>query len=128
MSPTMRALMREAGAAFAVLAIYVLTLLAPLHQAAATQRGFAELGYEATAVWSICTATADARSDSETPTAVKCPLTGVGKQDFAHPPLPATRLARLGVATEVSYIRPAQASPSSLLHPGAPPRAPPALA
>ena len=127
LSQPVRALMREAGAAFAVLASYVLTLLTPLHQAAASQRGFAELGYETVGVWSICTATAEARSDSEIPAAVKCPVTGTGKQDLAPAPLPVTPQVRLDVA-DVVFARFAQAPPSSALHPGAHPRAPPALA
>ena len=119
----MRALIREIGAAFAVLSIYVLTLLMPLHQAAATQRGFAELGYETTGIWSICTATADAQSDSETPTAAKCPMAGTGKKDLALAMLPAAAPVRLDARFGTTPPLPA-----SIFYTNAYPRAPPALA
>lgn len=124
----MRALIREAGAAFAVLSIYVLTLLMPLHQAAATQRGFAELGYETTGIWSICTAMADAQSDSETPTAAKCPMAGTGKKDLALAMLPAAAPVRLGPAVDAARFGTLPVPPSSTYYTDAYPRAPPALA
>ena len=50
-----RNMTRELGAAFAVLALYVLVLLAPLHQAAGLQRDLAALGHPAWDQFSICT-------------------------------------------------------------------------
>lgn len=100
---SVRTLMKETAAAFAVLSIYVLTLLAPLHQAAATQRGFAELGYETIGAWSLCISNSEADNSTETPTAVKCPVTGIGKKDLAFGfRLPATFNAP-DVATAVAY-------------------------
>ncbi len=80
-------LMREAGTAFAVLAIYLLTLLLPLHHAAGLQRDFNALGYSNLSAWSVCAALAE--DDPEQPTAaLTCPATGVGKQQLATLPPP----------------------------------------
>ncbi|HEY0034192.1 MAG TPA: hypothetical protein VGB81_13075, partial [Devosia sp.] len=51
-----RTMTREIGTAFAVLAIYLLTILAPLHQARASQLVFQELGYATVGTgWVLCT-------------------------------------------------------------------------
>jgi invasion protein IalB len=71
-------MLREAGAAFAVLAIFVLTILTPLHQSAALQRDMAKLGHETAGAWSICTAINEADDDDDLPTALKCPVAGIG--------------------------------------------------
>lgn len=76
----------ESGRAFALLALYVLTLLAPLHQAAATQRDLSAAGYETISQWSICGEARQGSSDDVVP--LKCPATGVSKSIIA-PPLPA---------------------------------------
>lgn len=88
----MRQIGREMGAAVAVLALYMLVLLAPLHQSAGMQRQLALLGFESSQSWSVCTSlAAPGQGDSDAPTAAKCPLTGVGKTQFtALPPSPAT--------------------------------------
>lgn len=84
-------MVREMGTAVAVLAIYLLTLLLPMHQAAGLQRELAGLGYETIGAWSICEDFAPAGDrDQPEPTAVKCPATGIGKFEFAAllpPPL-----------------------------------------
>ena len=74
-------LTRELGTAFAVLAIYVLTLLAPLHQAAGLQRDLAKLGYETIGGWSIC-APIQNDQDDKSPTVVKCAAAGIGKNEL----------------------------------------------
>lgn len=75
----------EAGRALALLAVYLLALLVPLHQAAATQRDVASLGYEAIGSWSICTSlSAEGGSGPHDP-AVKCPLQALGKQALETP-------------------------------------------
>lgn len=85
---------RDCGAAIAVLAIYMLVLLAPMHQMAGLQRVLAPLGFESSLSWSVCTSVADQTDDSGTPLAAKCPLAGVGKFEpgtlppSAHPVLP----------------------------------------
>lgn len=77
-----RLIAREAGTALAVIAVYILVLLLPLHQAAALQRDLSALGYETVGTWSICQQSAPAGSH-EVPTAVKCPAAGVAKQQLA---------------------------------------------
>ena len=49
MSKLKRFVVRDFGAALAVLSVYFLMLLAPLHQAAASQSHFADLGYRPSA-------------------------------------------------------------------------------
>ena len=83
MSAGLRHLLKEGGTAFAVLAIYLLTLLAPLHQAAGLQRDLAALGYQTIGEWTLCVAPADAGSSSDMPTGAKCPATGIGKFELA---------------------------------------------
>ncbi|QQR36104.1 hypothetical protein JI749_00185 [Devosia oryziradicis] len=84
---TTRRIGREIGTALAVLAIYLLTVLSPLHQARASQLAFEELGYTTTqASWVLCTADGVDKPDSDAAIA-KCPATGVGKAEFALPVL-----------------------------------------
>ncbi len=79
-----RSMTREFGTALAVLAIYVLTLLLPLHQAAGLQRDLDRLGFETLTAWSVCAPLVqDEDGNPKTATVVKCPATGFGKQDFA---------------------------------------------
>lgn len=77
---TIARMTREAGTALAVLALYVLVLLAPLHQAAGLQRDLGKLGYEPVMSWSVCAPLGDTSpGDKDVPTAIKCPATGTGK-------------------------------------------------
>ena len=79
-----RSMAREFGTAFAVLAIYVLTLLLPLHQAAGLQRDLDRLGFETLSAWSVCAPLVqDEDGNPTTPTVVKCPAAGIAKNDFA---------------------------------------------
>ncbi len=76
-------LMREMGTAFAVLAIYVLTLLLPLHQAAGLQRDLNALGYSTLSAWSVCQPMAqDENGDPAAAAALTCPATGVAKHQL----------------------------------------------
>lgn len=78
---------REIGTALAVLAIYLLTLLAPLHQARASQLVLAELGYTtATTGWVLCTPAGATGEDGDISIA-KCPAAGIGKHDLILPSL-----------------------------------------
>ncbi|KKB75963.1 hypothetical protein VW35_19690 [Devosia soli] len=118
---------REVGAAFAVLAIYMLVLLAPLHQVSGLQKDLARLGFESTSSFSVCTSVSDDRQD-ETPLAAKCPLTGVAKFELAAVSVESNFDAPLLTAINVVYgteRADVPAAPSA--HPGIP-RAPPALA
>ena len=93
-----RSMAREFGTALAVLALYLLTILAPLHQARASQLDFARLGYETTnAGWVLCTAY-DTSGDSDV-TIVKCPAAGIGKNDLALPTLASLDLGAPIAAT-----------------------------
>ena len=96
-----RQMTREFGTAFAVLAIYVFVLLAPLHQAAGLQRDLDKLGFQTVSTWSICAPLAqDDNGDPTSSTIVKCPAAGVAKHDFiALVPATATFVApAIGVA------------------------------
>lgn len=79
-----RTITREIGTAFAVLAIYLLTILAPLHHARASQLAFQELGYATIETgWVLCTPLEQSQ-DNPSPL-VKCPATAIGKPDLALP-------------------------------------------
>jgi len=73
----------ETGRALALLAVYLLVILVPLHQAAGMQRDFAKLGYETEASWSIC-APLGSDGDQSAPQ-IKCPAHSIGKNDLALP-------------------------------------------
>lgn len=102
-SPTV---VKELGTAFAVLAIYVLTLLVPLHQSSATQRDFARLGYETIGAWSICSefGTVDNTGDrdgGELRAMAKCPASGI--QQFGDPV--RTIAALTSAAMDMTVVR-----------------------
>jgi hypothetical protein len=118
-------LSREVGTALAVLAIYVLTLLAPLHQARATQLTLNELGYSAPITgWDICTGQGLA---GDTPSSIaKCPATMAGK----GAPLPVADLGDAHAAPFAPFLpakRPATLPPADAWHYPLGSRAPPVL-
>lgn len=118
---------REAGAALAVLALYVLVLLAPLHQAAGLQRDLSQVGYESQWSWSVCSSLGE-DSDTDTSLAIKCPLANAGKFELAAFPAPAPSLPTPRIIGELVYPQAAsQPFASSGGRPGAP-RGPPAAA
>ncbi len=87
---TAQIMLRETGIAVAVLAIYVLTLLLPLHQAAGLQRGLNAVGYSTLDSWSVCQPLAqDENGDPREAAALNCPATGVAKHQLATLPPPA---------------------------------------
>jgi len=121
-----RSIGREIGTAFAVLAIYLLTMLAPLHHARASQLAFEDLGYATIqSSWVLCTPTGADGQDRDVLVA-KCPATGVGKAEFVLPSLDALPIG-LDVA---SLVAPLAAATLAVLPravaPPAGPRAPPA--
>ena len=120
-----RSMFRDAGAALAVLAIYVLTLLAPLHQAADLQRDLGKLGYETPSLWSICTAFGP-EGEPDSPSVAKCPATGVGKQDMLAV-LPSALAVDLPTADSAFYGDQVEQRPVAQHHHASQPRAPPAL-
>jgi len=115
---------REAGTVLAVLAIYVLTLLAPLHQSADLQRDLGKLGYQTTAQWLLCAAF-DQDREPDSPVAVKCPATGVGKKDLALPP-PVLHVHAVTMTEEVAYGAPLDRFHNAWHDYPTQPRAPPA--
>ncbi|MDB5541169.1 MAG: hypothetical protein JWQ89_2896 [Devosia sp.] len=76
-------MVRETVAAFAVLVIYALVLLLPLHQAAGLQRDLAKIGFETITASSICMEPAPRDDGGSTPSAVKCAAAGIAKHKFA---------------------------------------------
>lgn len=105
---TAQIMLRETGIAVAVLAIYVLTLLLPLHQAAGLQRDLNAIGFSTLDSWSVCQPLAqDDNGDPREAAALNCPATGVAKHQLATLPPPAPALSP-PVGAEI--IRFAQAS------------------
>lgn len=123
-----RSLRTEIGAPLAVVALYVLTLLLPLHQAAALQRDLARAGYETIGGWTICVPVTDHRAP-DSPAAVKCPATGVAKHQLAVtlPPPPSFAPPARRIAG-VAYARPAIGTTGKPSPHIGQPRAPPAAA
>lgn len=121
-----RNIARETAAAIAVIAIYILVLLAPLHQAAGLQRDFARLGYATLDNWSICAPLASHDEDGKAPAVVKCAAAGIGKNDLATIAPVAIDPDMLRLADIVGY---AKAYPSITAGPdltSGQPRGPPA--
>jgi hypothetical protein len=80
-----RSIAREIGTALAVLAVYLLMLMAPLHQARASQLAFDAIGYaNLNPDWSICSMLPDGAPDPGAPPA-ECPLAGLAKQALTPP-------------------------------------------
>ncbi|WP_137150114.1 hypothetical protein [Devosia sp. FKR38] len=115
----------ETGRALALLAVYMLALLVPLHQAAATQRDMASLGYEAIGSWSICSALAAEDGSGQNSPAVKCPLQALGKQALDTPVAATAAVFAAHVPAFVHNGSPAAAAPVLIHQRG--PRAPPSV-
>ncbi|WP_108396056.1 hypothetical protein [Devosia submarina] len=124
---TQRIMAKEIGTALAVLAIYLLTILAPLHQARASQLALQELGFTTLVTgWVLCSPLENS-SDSNELAVAKCPATSIGKNDLIAPPpaaivLPIGRTALAAPRAIPSLLLPARTAPIPL---GA--RAPPVL-
>lgn len=122
---TTRIIGKEIGTALAVLAIYLLTMLSPLHQARASQLAFQDLGYTTTVTgWVLCTLDGATGQDSDVSVA-KCPAAGIGKTALLTPGLDVLP-AGLDVTALARALPPA--APAVLPLPTAPPagpRAPP---
>ena len=88
-----RSMTREIGTAFAVLAIYLLTILAPLHHARASQAALQELGYAALdSGWVLCSTADDGSGEDRDALIAKCPAAGLGKPDMLAPGLDVVAL------------------------------------
>lgn len=110
-----RSIIRETATAIAVLALYILVLLAPLHQAAGLQRDFDSLGYASLDLWSVCAPLTVDQTD-EQPQVAKCPFAGLGKHDIALVEPASLDLGSIRLPAEAVY-------PSIAGH-GRPPTAP----
>jgi hypothetical protein len=108
-------MLREAGLAVAVLAIYVLTLLLPLHQSAGLQRDLNAAGFATLDSWSVCQPLAqDENGDPREAAALTCPATGIAKHELA-PVLPPTLLVEQPGTADVIHYAQAPASSQSIL-------------
>ena len=124
---TSRRFSREIGTAFAVLALYLLTILTPLHQARATQLDFATLGYQTVETgWVLCSADTD-RSEGKS-LVTKCPAAGIGKQQLVAPALAVIAVDAPTMVLSVAYAELPHHLIAPRLNVSAPPRAPPAIA
>lgn len=119
-----RGIVREMSAAFAVLLIYVLTLLLPLHQAAGLQRDLEGMGFHA-ATWSICTPLVQDKDDGNAPTAVKCPIAGIAKNGFAAIEPASIDIGTVHVGEPIFYPGASGMDPLSIRAHTGQPRAPP---
>ncbi len=123
-----RTLVREFSTALAVLAVYILVLLAPLHQAAGLQKDLDGLGYESMTNWSICATTAPTDTSGKSAADIKCPAAGIGKYELAAIEPTPLDLAFLRVGEDVVHLG-TDADPVSNISPHiAEARAPPATA
>ena len=122
-----RTMVREIGTAFAVLAIYLLTILAPLHQARASQLAFQELGYATVQTgWVLCTPLESPGEKNEVLVG-KCPAASIGKHE-AIAPAPAATVLQIDRAVLASPQQAPHASVQSNTASGAlGARAPPVL-
>ncbi|MBU1304571.1 MAG: hypothetical protein KKF33_03495 [Alphaproteobacteria bacterium] len=122
-----RGIVRELGTAFAVLAIYVLTLLAPLHQAAGLQRDLAQLGFQSQATWPVCQALAADDSGNRLPGTVQCAVAGIANNQIVPAAPVVVDLAIIRASDPVTYAALAAPEPGPVAAHSAQPRAPPVL-
>lgn len=121
-----RSIAREMVTAAAVAAIYILVLLAPLHQAAGLQRDLAQLGYAPLDGWSICSSLAPQNEDGKPPAVVKCAAAGIGKHELSLPEPAVFDFSILSIPIAVFYADAHLLIASTLDWPSGQPRAPPA--
>lgn len=95
---------KEVGTVLAVLALYVLVLLTPLHQAAGLQRDLSAMGFETVASWSVCEGLAqdEAGNPLGLPT-VKCPAASLDKTGLANSLPPVLRIEPPGLSDIIAY-------------------------
>ena len=84
-----------------MLAIYVLTMLLPLHQAAGLQGDLDVIGYTTIPAWSLCSQSQSPQGDFPAgANAIKCPAAGAAKSPMAATLPPAIGLAIFGLRAE----------------------------
>ena len=122
-----RSMSREFGTALAVLAMYLFTLLAHLHEARASQLAFEQLGYTTLQTgWVLCSSAPT--SDTGGKIAVsKCPVTGAGKPAAVAPgPVAMSPHLRPVMLVAPRPLTPHRHAPTPIAPPSGP-RAPPAI-
>ena len=98
-------MLRETAIALAMLAVYVLTLLLPLHQAAGLQRDLNAIGYATLDNWSVCQGLAqDESGDPREAAALTCPATGAAKLQLAAILPPAVVLSQPAAMQVASHV------------------------
>lgn len=127
MARTRISITREFGMALAVLALWLMSLLVPLHQASGLLRELARAGYDISGAWSICVTLAQ-DEDSETQLPAVCPAQGIGKNDVAQPPLPNLLAEPVRIAHDARYFVDQVAPDSQQRFQPGQPRGPPAFA
>ncbi|WP_151718421.1 hypothetical protein [Gemmobacter serpentinus] len=108
-----RLIIRETGMALAVLALWMLSLLVPLHQTSGLLRDLERAGHDISGAWSICVTLAqdDAAGDQKVPV---CPAQAIGKTGLAMAPAPlalgqfAPMARDVQLVTSVSVLVPAR--------------------
>lgn len=120
-------IIREVGMALAVLALWMMTLLVPLHQTSGVLRELAKAGYDISGAWSICVTLAQ-DDDGKSQAMPVCPAQGIGKNDIAAPPPPFQLPEQVAAVHDAHF-------PADMVEPWRPqrfepgqPRAPPAQA
>ena len=118
---------REIGTALAVLALYLLTILTPLHEARASQLVFEKLGYTTLQTgWVLCNSLDPAAPDSDI-SVTKCPAAGIGKPAAVAPAAGAMVLElRPVILAAPRPVGHAAIVPAAIAPPSGP-RGPPAL-
>ncbi|AEM42352.1 hypothetical protein [Ketogulonicigenium vulgare] len=123
MSLYRRKITAEIGAALAVLGLWLLVIISPLHQVSAFAR---DAGFGTP--WTICNVPQEHGSASHDPMMMACPVHAIGKNhlDLALPPVLAAQILHTTFAY-ANLTMPARLAWSRIhLEPGQP-RAPPAV-
>lgn len=126
MASALRILAKDFGAALAVLSLYFLMLLAPLHQAQATQDAFDALGYASTPGWSLCISGDPVPQDGDGLPPL-CPVAGLGKFELAPSGVPAPDFA-VSDAHAIAFMHLDDAAPAQAGYAPLQARAPPVVA
>lgn len=120
-----RMITRETGLALALLALWMMSLLVPLHQTSGLLRDMARAGHDISGAWSICV-TLGQDGEGQDHVVPVCPAQGIGKHALMAPPPPVLVASAVvvtpqpwGAADEAVAHRPQNFTPGR-------PRAPPA--
>ena len=120
-----RNIARETVAAIAVMAIYILVLLAPLHQAAGLERDLARLGYTSLDSWSICSSLAPQNENGKPPAVAKCAASSVGKNELTTIEPSVVDLGIVQASTLIRYALTPETIETAWHRSSGQPRAPP---